>query len=125
MTAHTGKNPAQLYDGLTEALGRPYYTRKDAPATPKQKAAFKTLTPESVTQKELAGNPILAVRTKAPGNNESIGGIKVETASGWFAARPSGTENLYKIYAESFVDEKHLALLLEEAQHLVSRAFGT
>lgn len=124
MTAQTGKNPAELYDGLTEVLGRPYYTRRDAPATPEQKSAFKTLTPESVKQKELAGDPIRAVRTKAPGNNENIGGIKVETESGWFAARPSGTENLYKIYAESFVDKKHLELLLEEAQHLVSRAFG-
>ena len=123
MTARTGKNPAQRYAELTARLGTPYYTRKDAPATAAQKAALKALAPTAVKQKELTGHPITAVRSKAPGNNESIGGIKVETAEGWFAARPSGTEELYKIYAESFISPAHLETLLVEAKKLVSAAF--
>ncbi len=123
MTAKTGKNPAENYARITADLGAPLYTRKDAPATPEQKAAFKTLTPESVKQKDLAGRPITAVLTKAPGNKAGIGGLKVVTEAGWFAARPSGTENLYKIYAESFVDQAHLDALLAEARKLVTAAF--
>ncbi len=123
MTAKTGKNPAGRYAELTERHGKPYYTRRDAPATPAQKNALKALEPSAVTRKELAGRPITAARATAPGNNERIGGIKVETDRGWFAARPSGTEDLYKIYAESFQGTEHLEMLLTEARRLVDAAF--
>ena len=96
----------------------------DAPATPQQKAAFKKLTPEAVTAKELAGESIAAKLTKAPGNNASIGGLKIVTKNGWFAARPSGTENIYKIYAESFRDAAHLGEIVREAQQIVTAALG-
>ncbi len=122
ITARTGKDPGNHYVDLTLEFGSPKYTRIDAPATLEQKAAFKKLTPESVTATILAGDKITAKLTKAPGNNASIGGLKVTTDKGWFAARPSGTENIYKVYAESFVDEKHLAEIVEQAQGIVTAA---
>jgi len=124
ITARTGKDPGQHYQELTAKFGAPCYTRIDAPATPEQKAAFKKLTPEAVTATELAGDKITAKLTKAPGNNASIGGLKVVTQNGWFAARPSGTENIYKIYAESFKDQAHLTRIVEEAQQIVTRSLG-
>jgi phosphoglucomutase len=102
----------------------PYYTRIDAPATPEQKAALQKLSPESVTATELAGEPIMARLTKAPFNGAAIGGLKVTSANGWFAARPSGTENVYKIYAESFESELHLERIVEEAQQIVNQSLS-
>jgi phosphoglucomutase len=122
ITARTGKDPGEHYQELTAKFGSPRYTRIDAPATPEQKAALKKLSPEMVTATTLAGEPIAAKLTKAPGNHAAIGGLKVVSASGWFAARPSGTENIYKIYAESFQDDKHLQAIVAEAQQIVSRA---
>jgi phosphoglucomutase len=122
MTACTGKDPGAHYAELTAKHGIPFYTRVDAPATLEQKAALATLSPEAFTASNLAGEPILAKLTRAPGNGASINGVKVVTASGWFAARPSGTENLYKIYAESFKSELHLQAILSEAQRLVDGA---
>ena len=124
MTAITGKDPAQIYAELTERFGEPHYARIDAPATAAEKKALKSLTPAAVTRKQLAGDPISQVLTAAPGDNEPIGGLKVVTPNGWFAARPSGTEELYKIYAESFVNETHLTQLQEEARELVAAAFA-
>ena len=124
ITARTGKDPGQHYQELTAKFGAPCYTRIDAPASPEQKAAFTKLTPEAVTATELAGDKITAKLTKAPGNNASIGGLKVVTANGWFAARPSGTENIYKIYAESFKDQSHLNRIVDEAQQIVTRSLG-
>ena len=120
ITARTGNDPGQHYAELTTQFGSPAYTRIDAPATPEQKAAFKKLTPASVTATELAGDPITAKLTHAPGNGASIGGLKVTTDTGWFAARPSGTEDIYKVYAESFRDEAHLAKIVEQAQAIVA-----
>lgn len=125
ITARTGLDPSERYAALTDDLGAPVFERKDAPATPDQKAALKNLSPEQVTQDEIAGDPITSIRTRAPGNNASIGGLKVETETGWFVARPSGTEAIYKIYAESFKGEKHLEQLHADAQALVNRAFET
>ncbi len=124
ITATTGKDPGEHYRELTARFGSPCYTRIDAPATPAQKAALKKLSPEMVTATTLAGEPIVAKLTKAPGNGAAIGGLKVTSASGWFAARPSGTENIYKIYAESFKDEKHLQSIVAEAQEIVTRALS-
>ncbi len=124
ITARTGKDPGQHYAELTATYGSPAYTRIDAPATPAQKAAFKKLTPAAVTATELAGDPITAKLTNAPGNGASIGGLKVQTRTGWFAARPSGTENIYKVYAESFRDEQHLAQIVEQAQAIVTASLG-
>ncbi len=124
ITAVTGKDPGEHYARLTADFGTSYYTRIDASATPEQKAAFKKLTPEAVTAAELAGDPITAKLTRAPGNNAMIGGLKVETATGWFAARPSGTENIYKIYAESFKSRSHLDRIVEEAQKIVTQSLG-
>jgi phosphoglucomutase len=124
ITARTGKDPGEHYQALTAKFGTSYYTRIDAAATPEQKAALKKLAPEAVTATTLAGEPIIAKLTKAPGNNAVIGGLKVVSASGWFAARPSGTENIYKIYAESFQDEKHLQAIVVEAKEIVSRALA-
>ena len=124
ITARTGKDPGQHYQELTAKFGSPCYTRIDAPATPEQKSGFKKLTPEAVTATELAGDKITAKLTKAPGNNASIGGLKVVTQNGWFAARPSGTENIYKIYAESFKDSAHLNRIVDEAQQIVTRSLG-
>jgi phosphoglucomutase len=120
--ARTGKDPGEHYRDLTAEFGTPYYTRIDAPATPEQKASLQKLSPEAVKESSLAGEPISAKLTRAPGNNASIGGLKVVAGSGWFAARPSGTENIYKIYAESFKDEAHLNTILSEAQAIVSNA---
>jgi phosphoglucomutase len=122
ITARTGKDPGEHYRELTTKLGKPYYTRIDAPATPEQKASLQKLSPEAVTESSLAGEPITARLTRAPGNNAPIGGIKVIAASGWFAARPSGTENVYKIYAESFQSEAHLNAIVSEAREIVNDA---
>ncbi len=124
ITARTGKDPGEHFAALAAEFGQPYYQRVDAPASPEQKAAFKRLSPESVAQTTLAGDAIVDRLTKAPGNNASIGGLKVTTEHGWFAARPSGTENIYKIYAESFRSEDHLARILAEAQEIVNQALG-
>jgi len=122
ITARTGKDPGEHFRALAAEFGTPFYTRIDAAATPEQKARLEKLSPEAVKASELAGEPITAKLTRAPGNNEPIGGLKVVTANGWFAARPSGTENLYKVYAESFRDEKHLEAIVTEAQRIVSQA---
>ena len=122
ITARTGKDPSEHFRELTAEFGTPYYSRIDAPATPEQKAKLQKLSPEDVRESELAGDQIVAKLTRAPGNHVPIGGLKVVTPSGWFAARPSGTENLYKIYAESFRDERHLDALVKEAQRIVDNA---
>jgi phosphoglucomutase len=122
ITARTGKDPGEHYRIMTEYFGTPYYTRIDAPATPEQKARLQKLSPAAVKESSLAGEPITAKLTRAPGNDSPIGGLKVVAAHGWFAARPSGTENVYKIYAESFKDEKHLLAIVDEAQRIVSAA---
>jgi len=122
--ACTGKDPGQHYQELTAEFGTPYYTRVDAPATPEQKAKLQKLSPSAVKESDLAGEPITAKLTKAPGNQAPIGGLKVIAKKGWFAARPSGTENIYKIYAESFESESHLQAILSEAQDMVSNALG-
>jgi phosphoglucomutase len=122
ITARTGKDPGEHYRELTAELGTSFYTRIDAPATPEQKTWLQKLSPEAVTESTLAGEPITARQTRAPGNNAPIGGLKVVSASGWFAARPSGTEDIYKIYAESFRDEHHLNAIVSEAQTIVSHA---
>ena len=124
ITATTGKDPGEHYAQLTRDFGAPHYTRIDAPATPQQKAAFKRLTPASVAATTMAGDPITARLTRAPGNDAPIGGLKVATDHGWFAARPSGTENIYKIYAESFRDAGHLQAIVNEAQEIVTNALG-
>jgi phosphoglucomutase len=125
ITARTGKDPGEHYHDLTKEFGAPLYTRIDAPVTPQQKATMQKLSPEAVKASTLAGEPIVAKLTRAPGNNAAIGGLKVVAASGWFAARPSGTENIYKIYAESFKDQKHLDAIVSEAQEIVSNALGS
>ena len=122
MTASTGRDPGEAYATLTERFGAPLYKRIDAPATPEQKAALGALSPTAVAATQLAGEPIVAKLTEAPGNGASIGGLKVVTDQGWFAARPSGTENVTKLYAESFVDGAHLDRIIEEAQAIVSAA---
>ncbi len=124
LMAKQGRDPGQLYDQLADRYGRPAYRRVDAPATPDQKQTLKRLSPEQVGASELAGERVVSVLTKAPGNGAPIGGIKVITESGWFAARPSGTEDVYKVYAESFKGEDHLERLLAEAQSLVDNALG-
>jgi phosphoglucomutase len=124
MTARTGKDPGQHYKALTEKYGDPIYQRIDAAATKDQKAKLAKLSPQQVTAKQLAGEPITAILTEAPGNHASIGGLKVTTENGWFAARPSGTEDVYKIYAESFKGESHLKQIQTEAQSLVSAAIA-
>ncbi len=125
LTARLGHDPGEAYAGLTERFGAPVYRRIDAPATPEQKAALGRLSPADVTATDLAGDPITAILTNAPGNDAPIGGLKVTTEFGWFAARPSGTENVTKVYAESFRGEDHLARLIEEAQALVAAASGS
>ncbi len=124
ITAVTGKDPGQHYEELRAEFGTPYYTRVDQPATPAQKALLKKLSPESVAAKELAGEPILHKLTRAPANDAAIGGLKVVAENGWFAARPSGTENVYKIYAESFKGAAHLDAILDEARKMVGAALG-
>ncbi len=122
MRARSGKDPGVLYEELARALGAPVYARVDAPATPSEKAILKKLSPGAVAATELAGERIVAKLTTAPGNGAEIGGLKVVAANGWFAARPSGTEDVYKIYAESFHDEAHLARILDEARAIVAAA---
>ncbi|MCA1457616.1 alpha-D-glucose phosphate-specific phosphoglucomutase [Bradyrhizobium sp. BRP22] len=124
MIARTGHDPSHLFADLTAELGVPFYERIDVEATPKQKSVLKAVGPEQLNMKELAGEPVRAVRTKAPGNDQSFGGIKVETDSGWFAARPSGTEDVYKIYAESFRGEDHLKRIQGDAQAAIAKVFG-
>ncbi|RMP72291.1 Phosphoglucomutase [Pseudomonas syringae pv. atrofaciens] len=124
MTARTGRDPSQIYKTMTEELGEPFSTRVDAKANPQQKALLSKLSPEQVTSTELAGEPIQQVLSNAPGNDQAFGGVKVMTENGWFAARPSGTEDIYKIYAESFVSEDHLKRLVAEAQVLVDGAIS-
>jgi phosphoglucomutase len=119
ITARTDKDPGEHYRELEAEFGPSWYTRIDAPATPAQKARLQQLSPEDVTRETLAGEPITARLTRAPGNGAAIGGLKIVTPSGWFAARPSGTEHIYKIYAESFTDASHLDALVSEAQQLV------
>jgi phosphoglucomutase len=122
--ARTGKDPGEHFQELTAQYGTPHYTRIDAAATPEQKAALAKLTPEAVDASELAGEPIITKLTRAPGNNAPIGGLKVISKTGWFAARPSGTEDIYKIYAESFRDRAHLDAIVEEAQTIVTRTLA-
>jgi phosphoglucomutase len=124
MTARAGRDPGEIYQQLTEDLGDPVYDRVDAPATPEQKQLLAKLSPRQVTSSELAGEKIQTVLTHAPGNGAPIGGLKVAAANGWFAARPSGTENIYKIYAESFLGAGHLRRLLKEAQKIVGAALA-
>jgi phosphoglucomutase len=125
ITARTGKDPGEHYNALTAEFGTAYYTRIDAPATPKQKARLETLSPEAVKAPNLAGEPIVAKLTRAPGNGAPIGGLKVVTHNGWFAARPSGTEAVYKIYAESFKDETHLEAIVSGAHEMVNTALAS
>jgi len=125
ITAKTSKDPGEHYRALTAKYGTPYYVRIDAPATSDQKARLARLSPEAVSASTLAGEPIVAKLTTAPGNNAAIGGLKVTTASGWFAARPSGTEDLYKVYAESFQSAAHLKSIVTEAQEIVLNALGS
>ena len=122
MMARTGRDPAQLYGELTKELGEPVYERIDAPATPEQKAILAKLSPDQVKATELAGDKIIAMLTAAPGNGAAIGGLKVVTDQGWFAARPSGTEDVYKLYAESFLGKDHLRRIQQEAQALIAKA---
>jgi phosphoglucomutase len=124
ITARTKHDPSQLFAKLTNELGVPFYERIDAPATPAQKNLLKGLTADKLAMKELAGEPVRATLTAAPGNGQSFGGIKVSADSGWFAARPSGTEDVYKIYAESFRSDAHLRQIQQEAQSAIARAFG-
>ncbi len=124
MMARTGKDPGDIYHALTQQFGSPVYQRIDAAASPEQKAVLQALSPEAVNATQLAGDPIAAMQTTAPGNGAPLGGLKVSTARGWFAARPSGTENVYKLYAESFAGEEHLRQIQSEAQALLSRVLA-
>lgn len=123
--ARTGRDPGELYQTLEGQFGSPVYSRTDAPANAEQKSILKNLTPEMVQADNLAGEKIIARLTRAPGNNAAIGGLKIVTENGWFAARPSGTEDIYKIYAESFLGQSHLDQILSEAQEIVSTALGS
>jgi phosphoglucomutase len=124
ITAVTGKDPGELYGELTKQFGVSHYTRLDAPASVEEKNKLKKLSPENVKAAELAGEPIEGKLTRAPGNNAPLGGLKVTTNNGWFAARPSGTENIYKIYAESFLGQSHLDRIVAEARQIVSAALA-
>jgi phosphoglucomutase len=119
ITAVTGRDPGEHHRGLVERYGPSWYTRVDTPATPEQKAKLAKLTPETLTAAQLAGDAITAKLTKAPGNGASIGGLKVATAQGWFAARPSGTENICKLYAESSKSAEHLSEIVADAERLL------
>jgi len=123
IAAQTGKDPSQLFGNLTDELGAPFYERIDAPATVAQKNVLKALSPERLAMKELAGEPVRATLTAAPGNGQSFGGIKVTAENGWFAARPSGTEDVYKIYAESFKSQQHLRQIQQQAQAAITAVF--
>ena len=122
--AKTGRDPGEHYRELETEFGSPHYARMDAPASTEQKKVLASLSPEQVTANTLAGDPITAKLTEAPANGAAIGGLKVVTEQGWFAARPSGTEEIYKIYAESFRGEAHLGQIQDEAQEIVREAFG-
>jgi phosphoglucomutase len=124
ITARMDKDPGEIYRELTRELGDPVYERIDAPATPDQKAALAKLSPSDIHAKEVAGQPIQKILTTAPGDGNPIGGIKVITRDGWFAARPSGTEEIYKIYAESFLGQDHLRHIQEEAQAIVAETLA-
>jgi phosphoglucomutase len=124
LTARSGRDPGAAYAELTARFGAPVYRRIDAPATPAQKAVLARLSPEQVSASQLAGDAVTAILTTAPGNGAAIGGLKVMTGHGWFAARPSGTENVYKIYAESFRGDDHLARIIDEAQAVVGTALA-
>ena len=124
ITARTGKDPGQHYAEITAAYGNPVYTRIDQAATPSEKARLRQLSPSQVKSATLAGEPIRATLTKAPGNGAAIGGLKVVAQNGWFAARPSGTENVYKVYAESFLGQSHLDRILAEAREIVNAALA-
>jgi phosphoglucomutase len=124
MMARTGKDPGEIYHALTGQFGAPVYQRIDAPASPEQKALLAKLSPDQVSASDLAGDPIQSMLTTAPGNGAPLGGLKVSTARGWFAARPSGTEDVYKLYAESFVGEEHLRAIQREAQELLARVLS-
>jgi phosphoglucomutase len=124
ITAKTGKDPSEHYRELEERYGSPVYERLDAPASTEEKAVLKDLSPEQVTANELAGEPIIKKLTRAPGNDAPIGGLKVETENGWFAARPSGTEDIYKIYTESFKGSNHLKQIQEQAKEIVNDVLG-
>jgi phosphoglucomutase len=124
MTAMKGRDPSELYRAMEEQFGVFVYERIDVPASPAQKAVLGKFSPHLITRSDLAGDPITEVLTEAPGNKAPIGGIKVKTANGWFAARPSGTENIYKIYAESVRGTEHLSRLQDDARGLVSEAFS-
>ena len=123
MTARTGRDPGELYRELTRELGDPVYERIDAPATREEKAALARLTADDLALRELGGDPVTAILTAAPGDGKPIGGIKVVTEHGWFAARPSGTEEVYKLYAESWKGATHLRQIQDEAQAIIARAF--
>ena len=125
ITARTGRDPGALYRDLCTEFGESFADRVEAKADAAQKQALAQLTPQQITQTELAGEPIDSVLDKAPGNNAPLGGIKVSANSGWFAARPSGTEDIYKIYAESFRDDAHLRRILDEAQSIVDTALNS
>lgn len=124
ITSRFGKDPGEIYRELTEELGDPVYERIDAPATPEQKAALEVLSPSDIHITEVAGEKVQQMLTAAPGDNNPIGGIKVIAKNGWFAARPSGTEDIYKIYAESFLGQAHLQRIEEEAQAVVSETLA-
>jgi phosphoglucomutase len=123
--AITQKDPGMIYQELVARFGNPIYERMDAPANPAQKAILSNLSPENVPGDQLAGEKILAKLTRAPSNNAAIGGLKVVTENGWFAARPSGTENIYKIYAESFLGAEHLRKIQDEAQSMIQTVFNS
>jgi phosphoglucomutase len=125
ITARTGRDPGEHYGELTARFGAPRYVRVDTPTTPAVKAGLAKLSPQAVGAATLAGEPIIAKLTRAPGNDAPIGGLKVVAASGWFAVRPSGTENIYKLYAESFRDEAHLDAIVAEAKEIVSRTISS
>lgn len=125
MMAKTGRDPGELYRELTKELGEPLYERIDAAATPAQKTILSKLSPDQVQAVELAGDKIIAKLTTAPGNGAAIGGLKVVTEQGWFAARPSGTEDVYKLYAESFRGKAHLTQIQDEAQALIAQALAS
>jgi phosphoglucomutase len=124
ITARVGKDPGEVYKDLTREFGESFADRVDARATPAEKKLLSKLSPQQVKSKQLAGETIQSILTRAPGNDAPIGGLKVIAEKGWFAARPSGTEDIYKIYAESFRDANHLKLLIEEAQKIVSAALA-
>ena len=124
MMARTGRDPGALYEEVTALLGRPYYRRTDAPATKQQKERLKRLAPRSLAGREVAGEAVIAIETAAPSGGAPFGGVRVRTASGWFAARPSGTEDIYKIYSESFRGPDHLRQIEDEAQKMIGDALS-